>query len=121
LSDQGHQNTSTGVGAALLASSWLLLWLGRDHMSALIAGIVLLDVGVQGVHISNQGAIYRLRPDARSRLTSAYMFLYFVGGAIGSAVSAALYARHGWSGVSLAGEAFGAGALILWLATRYSS
>jgi predicted MFS family arabinose efflux permease len=117
LSDRGHQQTSTGVGAAMLALSWWLLWLGRHHMSALVVGIVLLDIGVQGVHISNQGAIYRLRPDARSRLTAAYMFLYFVGGAIGSAVSAALYSRHGWSGVSIAGEAFGGGALLVWLLT----
>ena len=115
LSDRGRQQTSTGAGAAMLALSWLLLWIGRHHMSALIAGIVLLDIGVQGVHISNQGAIYRLRPDARSRLTAAYMFLYFVGGAIGSAVSAALYSGHGWSGVSIAGEAFGGGALLVWL------
>ncbi len=115
LSDHGHQHTSTGAGAAMLALSWLLLWVGRHHMSALIAGIVLLDVGVQGVHISNQGAIYRLRPDARSRLTAAYMFLYFVGGAIGSAVSASLYSGHGWSGVSLAGEIFGGGALLVWV------
>lgn len=117
LSDQGHQQTSTGVGAALLAICWLLLWVGRDHMSALIVGIVLLDIGVQGVHISNQGAIYRLRPDARSRLTAAYMFLYFVGGAIGSAVSAALYSAHGWGGVSIAGEAFGAAVLVVWMIT----
>lgn len=117
LSDAGHQQTSTGAGAAMLAVCWLLLWIGRDHMSALIVGIVLLDIGVQGVHISNQGAIYRLRPDARSRLTAAYMFLYFVGGAVGSAVSAALYSRHGWGGVSVAGEAFGALALFVWIAT----
>ena len=117
LSDAGRQQTSTGVGAAMLALCWLLLWIGRHHMSTLIVGIVVLDIGVQGVHISNQGAIYRLRPDARSRLTAAYMFLYFVGGAIGSAVSAALYSAHGWSGVSLAGEAFGAAALLVWLST----
>src|SRR4051812_5866859 len=117
LSDRGHQHTSTGAGAGMLAISWPLLWLGREHMSALIVGVVLLDIGVQGVHISNQGAIYRLRPDAGSRLTAAYMFLYFIGGAIGSALSAALYAHDGWSGVSLAGEAFGGGALLVWILT----
>jgi predicted MFS family arabinose efflux permease len=119
LSDRGHQHASTGAGAAMLAVSWLLLWAGRHHMSTLVLGIVLLDVGVQGVHISNQGAIYRLRPDARSRLTAAYMFLYFVGGAVGSAVSAALYSRHGWSGVSLAGEVFGGGALLVWATSSF--
>jgi predicted MFS family arabinose efflux permease len=119
LSDKGHENTPTGVGTASLALSWLLLWIGRDHMSALIAGIIVLDIGVQAVHISNQGAIYRLLADARSRLTAAYMFLYFVGGAIGSALSAALYSRHGWSGVSVAGEVFGGAASIVWLITSF--
>ena len=32
--------------------------------------LVAFDAGVQGSHINNQNAIYRLRPEARSRLRS---------------------------------------------------
>ena len=36
------------------------------------------------MQITNQAVIYALRPDARSRINSAYMVCYFLGGAIGS-------------------------------------
>lgn len=118
LSDAGHEHATTGVATVLLAASWLPLWLGSRALGWLVVGILVLDVGTQALHITNQGAIFRLRPEARSRLTSAYMVAYFIGGAVGSAVSAALYARHGWAGVSLTGEGFAAATFVLWVLTR---
>ncbi|HET6812362.1 MAG TPA: MFS transporter [Acidimicrobiales bacterium] len=115
FSDRGWARYSTGAASALLLGSWLLLWLGRSSLPALVLGIVALDVGAQGLHITNQGEIYRLRPEARSRLTAAYMVLYFAGGAAGSVSSATLYADLGWGGVCTAGAAFSAGAFGLWL------
>ncbi|MHB1583027.1 MAG: MFS transporter [Acidimicrobiales bacterium] len=106
LSDRGRSSLSTYAATALLALSWLALWAGSSSVWALIAGVVVLDIGAQGLQITNQSEIYRLRPEARSRLTAAYMVTYFVGGAIGSAVSAFLYGRLGWDGVCLAGAAF---------------
>jgi hypothetical protein len=41
-------------------------------MSGLLLGIIGFDFACQSLHITNQSKIYRLRPDARSRLTSAY-------------------------------------------------
>ena len=37
----------------------------------LVAGLVVLDAGIQGAHITNQSVIYALRPDARSRVTTS--------------------------------------------------
>ena len=54
-------------------------------MIALIGGLIVLDLGVQGQHILNQTIIYALRPEARSRLTTAYMGGNFVAGAVASA------------------------------------
>lgn len=73
----------------------------------------MLDLGVQGVHITNQSEVYRLHPEARSRLTTVYMTSYFTGGALGSAASAGLYAAHGWGGVCVLGAAIGAVGLLL--------
>ena len=84
----------------------------------LILGILVLDIAVLMIHVSNQGAIYRIRPDARSRLTAAYMSCYFAGGALGSLVSAFAYSRAGWSGVALAGAAFSALCLLVWELAR---
>ena len=64
-------------------------------------------MGTQGMQITNQAVIYALRPDARSRINSAYMVCYFLGGAAGSLAAGALYGAHGWAGVCLLGAGFG--------------
>jgi predicted MFS family arabinose efflux permease len=70
-------------------------------------GILALDVGVQGLQVTNQSLIYRLAPDARSRINSAYMVCYFAGGAMGSAIGSSVYESHRWTGVCLLGAAIG--------------
>jgi len=76
-------------------------------------GVLLLDLGVQAAQISNQARIYTLQPEARSRINTVYMVVYFIGGAAGSALSAMAWTRYGWLGVSITGLAFcGLGAFI---------
>ena len=108
LADADRSNLATLVAAVLLIGSFGVLWFGHSSLAALIVGIVVLDVGTQGMQITNQAIIYALRPDARSRINSAYMVCYFVGGAIGSLTAGVVYGRHGWSGVCLLGAGFGA-------------
>ncbi len=115
LADRGWQWRNTGVATVLLFGSWAALWAGGRSLGALVAGLVVFDFAVQGLHITNQSEIYRLRPEARSRLTAAYMFLYFVGGATGSVLSAALYSAMGWDGACLAGAALASLALLTWV------
>ena len=102
------------VGAGiLLAGSFGLLWLGRTSLAALIIGIVVLDMGTQGMQITNQAVIYALRPDARSRINSAYMVCYFIGGAVGSFAAGAALRPFGWAGVCLLGTGFGLATLAM--------
>jgi predicted MFS family arabinose efflux permease len=117
LADAGHVRFTTGTAAILLCVSWWPVALGRHSLLALVIGVVVLDLAVQGLHISNQSQIYQLRPEARARLTSAYMTAYFVGGAAGSALSTAAYVHSGWTAVCVVGAAFGALAIVLWAAT----
>ena len=112
--DRGHQVTSTAVFAVLIAVSFATLWLGRSSVAYLIVGIVLLDIGVQGLQVTNQSLIYSIAPHARSRITSAYMVLYFTGGALGSALAAHLYGGHGWAGVCWLGAGIGLAAMAVW-------
>ena len=107
LADADRHTVTTIVAGVLLAGSFALLWTGRTSLAALIIGIVVLDMGTQGMQITNQAIIYALRPDARSRINSAYMVCYFIGGAIGSLAAGALYGTHGWAGVCLLGAGFG--------------
>jgi len=113
--DRGWSLISTGGFLAALLVSFGLIALGARQLLPLIAGIALLDLGAQGVQITNQSEIYRLRPDARSRLTTAYMTSYFLGGALGSATSALMFERAGWIGVSALGAAYAGIAAAAWL------
>jgi len=79
--------------------SFVILYLFGKHMSGLIVGVVLLDIGVQSGHVSNQTRIYGLLPAARSRMNMVYMVCYFSAGALGSYVSAVLWQWFGWTGV----------------------
>jgi len=115
LHDLGHSKVATGGSLLLVILGFALMGLWPYHVAAIIVGIVLLDLGVQGTQILNQSAIYTLRPEARSRLTTAYMTCFFIGGALGSATAAASYAHLGWSGVALAGGSFGLIGFISWL------
>jgi predicted MFS family arabinose efflux permease len=105
--DRGLTKITTAIFALCVGVSFLPLWMGRHDLAMMIIGILILDVGVQGLQVTNQSMIYRLAPEARSRVTSAYMVCYFAGGAIGSALGGSLYDSHHWAGVCLLGATIG--------------
>ena len=114
LADKGKAHLTTTVSLGLLLLSWLAIAWGQSSVLALIVGILVLDLTVQGVHITNQTVIYRLKPEARNRLTAGYMTSYFVGGAAGSLISASAWQHASWTGVSIAGASFAALNLLVW-------
>ncbi|MGZ4182775.1 MAG: MFS transporter [Solirubrobacteraceae bacterium] len=118
MADSGKGKLATSAALLILLASWGLLLLGRQSVVLLVAGIVALDLGVQGVHISNQSAIYALHADARSRITTAYMLAYFAGAAAMSAAASALYGSDGWTGVCVLGAGVAATGLVVWLVTE---
>ncbi len=99
LADKGKSHMTTTAGLVLLLLSWAAIWYGHVSVLALIVGILVLDLTVQGVHITNQTVIYRVKPEARNRLTAGYMTSYFIGGAAGSLISASAWQHAGWRGV----------------------
>lgn len=111
--DRGWSSWTTILFAIMVSGSFFFLWVGRHNLAMLIAGVVILDVGAQGLQVTNQALIYRLAPQARSRINSAYMVCYFIGGGIGSAVGSLAYATHRWSGVCVLGAAIGLVATIV--------
>ncbi|MFC6647779.1 MFS transporter [Paenibacillus rhizoplanae] len=119
LADRGLGQKTTGVALTLLLISWLPISYTPHSLLALIIGIILLDLAVQAVHVTNQSMILNLRPEARSRLTAGYMVFYSIGSATGSIASTSMYAYSGWSGVCLLGATVSALALIFWALTRH--
>lgn len=116
LTDRGWVRWTTGAGVLLLLAGFGLLWAGRSSLAALLAGIVVLDIGSNSVHISNQSQIYRLRPEARSRINAFYMTGCFIGAASGSAAAAFVYSTWGWAGVCVLGAGLSLACLGLWTA-----
>ena len=114
LADKGKSHLTTSAGLVLLLLSWAAIWYGHVSVLALIVGILVLDLTVQGVHITNQTVIYRVKPEARNRLTAGYMTSYFIGGAAGSLISASAWQHAGWSGVCAIGAIVATINLLVW-------
>ncbi|ODV53958.1 MFS transporter [Lysinibacillus fusiformis] len=117
LADRGYAQRTTGIALALLLISWLFISYLEQSLFALIVGIVLLDLAVQAVHVTNQALILPLRTEARSRLTAGYMIFYSIGSASGSIASTEVYAYFGWEGVSFLGASISAIAILFWATT----
>lgn len=120
LADRGLVHHVTGAGAFLLLGSWGLLAAGGSgggwSLAALLAGVIVLDLSVQAVHISNQNMVFGVRPEARNRLNSVYMTSYFAGGAAGSALTSVVWGTAGWSGVCALGASLAAVTVLVWAA-----
>lgn len=117
--DRGHAQRTTGIALIIMLLSWIPVAFMQTSLWFLIIGIVTIDFALQAVHVSNQSLIYRVRPEAQSRLTAGYMIFYSIGSAAGSLGSTLVYASAGWAGVSLAGAGISALALMFWAATRH--
>jgi predicted MFS family arabinose efflux permease len=108
LADKHGSRWVISVGMALLAGSYLLLWLEEAahrstafHIAALVVGVVVLDMGAQMTQVANQTRIFGLVPSARSRLNTVYMTVYFSGAALGSALATIAWVHWRWNGVCL--------------------
>lgn len=92
-----------GIGAALVALSWVVMAVFDDTYVGMIAGIIIIDTGMQCIQLSNQSATMRLCPDATSRMNTIYMVTYFIGGSFGTFLTGTMWSMHGWMGTVASG------------------
>ncbi|WP_084523989.1 MFS transporter [Nocardia inohanensis] len=114
LADRGQLRAVTWGALATVLLGWVLLAAGAHQVLVLILALVVFDFGIQATHLTNQSAIYALDPAARSRLTTAYMVTYFLGGVAGSVTAGAAYQAGGWGLVCGIGCAAMLVATVLW-------
>ena len=119
MADRDSHHLSTGLFFVTMLLSWALIAAGRSSLAALVLGIALLDLGIQGAQITNQSVIYALAPDARSRVTTAYMTTVFASAAISSALASAIYEAGGWSAVATLGAGLAGAGVLLWIAEQW--
>lgn len=108
MADRGWTRPATFGALASVAIAFAMAWAGGAVGSVLLLGAagILLDFGVQSNMVLGQRAIYALAPEARGRLNGLYVASAFAGGAVGSAIASATFARGGWDLVSWVGFAF---------------
>jgi predicted MFS family arabinose efflux permease len=119
LADRGWSQWTTGVSLALMLAAWIPIAMTSVSLWALVAGVVILDLAIQAVHVTNQSMILAVRPAAGSRLIGGYMVFYSIGSASGSIASTMVYAWAGWLGVCILGAGTSSVALLFWATTRH--
>jgi predicted MFS family arabinose efflux permease len=117
----GHLAHKHGPRSIIRWTLWLSMlsfilmgFIGKDFVGLVIC-VIIMDFGIQIIHVSNQTRIYSIDPAARSRLNMVYMFCYFSGGACGSYLGAVCWHHAGWWGVC----SFAAGVLSLSILAEY--
>jgi predicted MFS family arabinose efflux permease len=110
LSDRKGPRYVVSMAGAVVMVAYLWLWFSESlkisvplHMVGLVVGIIALDIGAQMMQIANQTRIFGLGAEARSRLNTVYMTMYFVGGALGSALASVAWSHWQWDGVCALG------------------
>src|SRR5947209_14365345 len=103
LSDRRSPRFVIAIALGVVMMSWVVFRVLGFHLWALVIGVILLDVGVQGAQVANQSRVLALRPEARNRVNTVYMICYFTGGSVGSAVGTWTWTHWKWDGVCAAG------------------
>jgi predicted MFS family arabinose efflux permease len=108
------------VGSVLVAAAFAVLALaGEVSLLAIAAGVLLLDIGINGALIANQTRAYALAPGARGRINTVLFTAVFIGGAAGAFLGSRAFLLAGWPGVCAVGGAFALAALaVSWLGGR---
>ena len=114
LADRTSPRANAGLMLVVALAGYGAFAAGGEHLVGLVVGVLLLDVGVQGNHVSNLARVHARRPEARSRMNTVYMVTYFVGGALGTALGSWAWSSFGWNGVCAAGAGFVLAALARW-------
>ena len=94
------------AGTILIILSWLIFLVSPHSIIGLIIGVILIDLGVQGVHITNQNIVFSKNTEARNRVNTIYMVGFFIGGAAGTSFGSLAWNYFGWTGVSVVGLVF---------------
>jgi predicted MFS family arabinose efflux permease len=100
--------------AGVADSPWAIAALPRNVLIALMGlAAILLDAGTIADQALGRRAVNLLQGEARGRINGLYTGVFFLGGALGSAVAGVAWAHAGWTGVCAVGVLGGSTALAL--------
>jgi predicted MFS family arabinose efflux permease len=119
--DKRNPRIPIGYGIGMLFVSFILFYMLDYSVVGLIIGIILLDLAMQCIHVSNQSRVYALLPGARNRLNTVYMTVSFMGTSLGSAIGLFVWDKAAWKGVCIAGMIIATAAFLVYALTYKSA
>ncbi len=106
------------LGSGAILASWLMMFLGQDSYLGMVLGIIVIDMGIQMIQVSNQSSVLVIDSKASNRLNTVFMTTFFIGGALGTLLSGLCWAQWKWDGVVIAGSGMAASGLLLTVFSR---
>ena len=95
-------------GACLQLVAWTTAYLFGDTYRGLIVAIILVDIGLQCLQLSNQSGCIQEMPEASNRANTIFMTTYFIGGSFGTYCAGLAWTHEGWMGVCAVGAVLAA-------------
>lgn len=106
LNNKVNKNKIIQFSTGLLIISWVVFLISKNSLIGIAIGVILVDLGLQALHVTNQNIIFSKNQEARNRVNTIYMVGFFIGGALGTSLGALMWQHFGWTGVSVLGVAF---------------
>ncbi|MFL1682575.1 MULTISPECIES: MFS transporter [Bacteroidales] len=106
------------IGGIIIIVSWCIMYLFQDTYLGFIIGIIMIDIGMQCIQISNQTCALSLAPKASNRVNTIFMTTYFIGGSLGTFLAGTFWHLFGWEGVTGVGICMALGSLFITFCTR---
>lgn len=107
------------IGCGIMILAWCVLYVLQNSYAGIIAGIILIDIGMQCIQISNQTCALSLEPHASNRVNTIFMTTYFIGGALGTFLAGTAWHHAGWGGVALTGTCLAGISLLITLFAKH--
>jgi predicted MFS family arabinose efflux permease len=86
-----------GISSMMIA--WIVMGLGAWWLAAIVAGAMLLDIGLRAVMVANQTLVNSAVPDSRARANTLFGLHVWSGNATGALLTSWVFADFGWLAV----------------------
>jgi predicted MFS family arabinose efflux permease len=96
FTDRGNKDHALLLSILMMLISLVLMKAIPHAVVSFIAGVLMLDIGIQIMQITNLAKIYALDDQSHSRINTIYMTIYFIGGALGTSAGLLCWRLGGW-------------------------
>ena len=120
LIDQRNPRLVVLASGVIFVIAFAILAAAGHTVAGLVAGVIVLDLGLQSGHVANMARNMSIKSDAMSRINTLYMTIRFAGGALGSSLGIWAWSIWQWPGVCVVGLSLGCMSLAMLARPRMS-